>query len=219
MTTAWSTYANRLAKWTEDHLVNRTDAHGRYRLRDRDGSKSFTDKQLLTIEMLAAHYRGRRRDDLVGLHSIAKNETCKYLALDVDQHDDDDGGTAKLNLRAALAWFDKLHGLGFRPLLLDSNGKGGFHLLVLFAKPVPSELTFRFAQWITHDFDAMGLSERPETFPKQKNLEGIKYGNWLRLPGKHHSHNHWSRVWSDNDWLAGEEAIRAILTTTGDSPD
>ena len=44
------------------------------------------------------------------------------------------------------------------------------------------------------------------------------YGDWLRLPGRHHSREHYTRIWNDEPfadtpWLDGHDAIDRILST------
>src|SRR5262249_52933889 len=126
------------------------------------------------------------------------------------------------NLRASLAWYNKLVALGFRPLLEDSNGKGGYHLLPIFTAPISAPLAYEFSHWLTDDYAAHGLRRRPEVFPKQAFVSPRgspgHFGNWLRLPGPHHKSDHWSRVWDGQQWLEGAAAAAHILTLTGDDP-
>src|SRR5262249_20748810 len=42
------------------------------------------------------------------------------------------------------------------------------------------------------------------------------FGNWVRLPGRHHTRDFWSRVWTGEEWVEGDEAIDLILTIAGD---
>ena len=144
----------------------------------------------------------------------------RWLAVDIDRHDEkaDPEATRKF----ALGLYEWLRALGFQVLLLDSNGRGGFHLLVIFDGPVPTEKVHRFGRWLVRDWQAHGLTEAAEVFPKQEAVtaEGRgSYGNWLRLLGRHHTRDHWSRVWDGGRWLDGEPAILAILATTGTSAD
>src|SRR5262249_48951938 len=61
------------------------------------------------------------------------------------------------------------------------------------------------------DYATYGLTAPPETFPKQPRIRPGKYGNWLRLPGRHHTRDHWSRVWDGERWLDGADAVSYIL--------
>ncbi|HNU07287.1 MAG TPA: hypothetical protein PKO33_05920, partial [Pyrinomonadaceae bacterium] len=41
-------------------------------------------------------------------------------------------------------------------------------------------------------------------------------GKWLRMPGRHHTHQHFSKVWSDDDpeepWIEGISAIEHLIS-------
>src|SRR5262249_47165868 len=47
--------------------------------------------------------------------------------------------------------------------------------------------------------------------PKQPCIPPGRYGNWLRLPGRHHTRSHWSRIWDGGRWLEGEAAVAHVL--------
>ncbi|HMB06941.1 MAG TPA: PriCT-2 domain-containing protein, partial [Isosphaeraceae bacterium] len=218
---AWARHAGALAAWTERHLVNRRDAFGRYIAIERRAGRhtASTDKAALTRAVLERHYRGRSTGDLIGLHAIVRAEgeaaACRsrWLGVDIDRHDETVDPEA--TWRAARAWYDRALGLGFRPLLLDSNGDGGYHLVLIFAEPVPTERVFTFGQRLVRDWKDLGLAKAPEIFPKQASIQPGEFGNWLRLPGRHHTRHHYTRVWDGQSWLEGEATIQAILNTTG----
>jgi hypothetical protein len=233
---AWAARADKLAAWTWDRLVNRPDAWGGYRPEEEigkeyvlpDGTKGklgsqTTRKGNLTLEHLARHFAAKDRTDLVGLHSTSTTNTSLWGALDVDWH----GQTstpAAVNWAAALAWYSHLCTLGFHPLLTESNGAGGFHLRVLFAEPVPTPRVFHFLQSLVRDHGKYGMPRPPELFPKQPLLRPRPdgkpgFGNWLRLPGRHHNREHWSRVWDGARWLEGHDAIDFMLALRGDAPE
>lgn len=230
---AWAERRQELAGWTWQHLVNRTDVWGGYRAleevgreyRKADGTLGKLGSQTtrygrLTPARLARHFRGGARYNLVGLHSTGTDNTSRWGAVDVDWH----GPTStapEVNLRAALGWYDRLAGMQFHPLLTDSNGCGGFHLGLLLAEPVPTPRIYHLMQQLVADHAQYGMSATPETFPKQPVVRprpdgrpGL--GNWLRLPGQHHTREHWSRVWDGTRWLDGHTALNHILSLRGD---
>jgi hypothetical protein len=224
--------AGRLASWTWDRLVNRTDAWGAYRpLEDigktfvrKNGSlrklgSQTTRKGELTLDLLAQHFVGRSRRHIIGLHTASADNQSKGGALDVDQHGDDPA-CAEANPLAALHWYDVLAQKGFRPLLTTSDGKGGYHLRVLLAQPIDAGRVRHFLDALTADHHTVGLEKRPEVFPKQADVRRSQkgFGNWLRVPGRHHKRDYWSETWDGSRWLSGSDAIDFMLSLKGDDP-
>ncbi len=225
----WREQAAPLAGWTMSHMVNRTDVWGRYlaesqRKENKDGSRNtaitapFRDergKVFLNVASLEKHYKTQRSSGVLGVHSTSSDLTSRWLGIDVDLHEPEDlSVTAEGNFVAARAWHDALAQMGFDPLLLDSNGIGGFHLLVLFAEPLDTSSVYAFGKQLVSDFDKRGLDQMPEIFPGKPQWN--HYGNWLRLPGRHHTRRHYTRVWNDEPWaedlwLEGHDAIERIL--------
>lgn len=226
---AWRDHAEDLAVWTEDHLANRTDVWGAYLPMDRrgtEGGNNYTapgaDRRFegaLTQGLIKRHFCGEDVGHLIGLHAISSASTCRWLVLDIDKHGENDPATPEANFAAARGWWERLRQLAFSPILLDSNGRGGFHVLTIFAIPAPAAKVFAFGQWLVRDYAERGLQQAPETFPKQAGVTPERpYGNWWRLPGRHHTRDHWSRIWNGDRWVEGREAIKELLGATGDQP-
>ena len=155
---------------------------------------------------------------------MAADNSSRWLAIDIDLHDDDDlSVTAEGNFVAARGWADKLRGMGFDPLLFDSNGKGGFHIWVVFAMAMDTRKVHAFVKELTSDYGLRGLDQQPEVFPSSPHIH--HYGSWLRIPGRHHTRDHYTRVyndeepWDDRTWLEGHDAIDRILGVQLASPD
>jgi hypothetical protein len=237
----WGRRAPELARWAWERLVNRTDVWGGYVAEDQrgkvytrdDGREQVLGKTLtrpargdrgkvfLTEAHLVRHFRARGAGDVVGLHTTGPENTSRWGGVELDHHGQG-GNSPEANRAAALAWYGELRGRGFRPLLTDSNGDGGYHLRFLLTEPAPTPRVFAFLKWLVADHAAHRLSAAPETFPKQPAVtEGGRgqYGNWLRLPGRHHTREHWSRVWDGARWLEGEKAVEFLLALPGDPPD
>jgi hypothetical protein len=233
---AWGARAHELAAWARNRLVNRTDARGGYRPPEEWGKeyvtadgevaklgKTTTRKGGLTTAILRRHFAADDRRDVIGLHSTSTTNTSLWGALDIDWH----GPTSTApgnNSRAAQAWFARLRSQGFHPLLVDSNGQGGFHLWILLASAIATPRVYHFLRQLIADHRDYGMTAPPEQFPKQPEVRPQQngkpgFGNWLRVPGRHHTREHWSRVWDGSRWLDGTSAIDVILALTGDSPD
>jgi hypothetical protein len=221
---AWADRAEELALWAF-LLVNRLDAWGGY-YRTQDASGAWTTQQrtcprvadrgrlLLTRAILERHFRATCTRDVCGLHTTSPDNTSLWGAVDVDWHGPESTAPA-INLRAALAWYDKLAAQGWHPLLTSSNGQGGYHLRLLLAQAIETARLHAFLQLFIRDYRRHGMTAQPETFPKQAQLRS-PYGNWLRLPGRHHTRDYWSEVWDGRCWLAGAAAVEHILQLQGD---
>src|SRR4051794_24561592 len=182
---AWARGSSALAAWAWKWLVNRDDAWGGY-YSDREGNTRQTTHKAgdpigrdgkkargtLSLANLAAHFRATRTDSVLGLHSTSRDGEgrcwSRWLAIDIDRHGDD--GDPEANLRFALHLFGIARDLGFRPLLIDSNGRGGYHLILVFDGPTPTREVFTFARWLIREWEAHGLDGQPETFPKQPGI-------------------------------------------------
>ncbi len=226
----WSIAAERLAAWALERLVNRTDAWGGY-YRKFDKSTQQTETRTTTrkeddvvggspagpldLAKLTAHFRGRHTDHIVGVHALGPDGFGKWVGFDVDAHDDQvDVGR---NENYARFLFSKLSALGFKPLMYSSNGRGGFHVWVLFDSPVPGPLLHSFAAWSVADCTSYGIPA-VEANPKQPFLTPSKrYGNWLRLPGRHHTRDHWPVLWNGSTWLTPDASVSTLLGHKGNS--
>ncbi len=211
---AWAERAGELAAWSLARLANRTDAWGCYTA----AGGQATARGSLTLARLARHFRAAGRADLLGLHTAGPDNLSLGGALDIDRHGE--GGSPDLNLAAALHWHGRMADHGFTPLLTESNGAGGYHLRQLLARPADGAAVFHFLRRLTADYRQLGLASPPEQFPKQPDVRRCAkgLGNWLRLPGRHHRREFWSRAWSGAGWLDGRAAVDFILSLAGDSP-
>lgn len=223
---AWTSRAKDLAAYVWKHHVVRTDRWGCHGPPGDDGrvrkwiypGKEQAKKPLypLTEWLIRKHFEHPKNAwNCVGLLPISTDDMCKWGAIDIDMHDESkDDPTANLN--AALHYFEKLSGLGFNPLLTESNGKGGYHLRVILSEPIKCNRMFHFMRGIVAKFKDFGFIQAPETFPKQSTIEGKKTGNMLRLFGMHPKTKKYLKVYNGEAWLEGKPAIDFILTHTGD---
>ena len=221
----WAAQADRLADWAYATLVNRTDVWGSYlpaakRIKQTFFTAPFPaarGKTFLTKAHLARHFAGLD-GHLMSLHSTSADRTSRWIAVDIDLHEQDEVSTREGNFAAAVAWHDRLVAAGFDPLLFDTNGKGGFHLWVVLAQPVPTADLVAWGLGLVSDWEKRGLPRMPETYPKRPMLEEGSHGDCLRLPGRHPTYEHFTKVWSGDPelpepWLEGINAVERILST------
>jgi hypothetical protein len=233
MLAEWRSRAPELAEWVFRHLVNRTDVWGRYlakRHRKRSGESRagfqgnaitapFRDergKVFLTTSSLEKHFKATD-GGVLGIHSVGSDWSSRWFAIDIDLHDDTDlSVTREGNFVAAREWYEMLQQQGLDPLLLDSNGRGGFHVWVVFDRPMSTRSVRSFVERFVSDYQRRGLDQKPDLFPGEPGANAL--GSWLRLPGRHHTLPHYTRVyndqaWDDRPWLEGHDAIDRILAT------
>ena len=220
----WIRYADELAEWAMERLVNRRDVWSQYTLRDGkvgvvmlpipERRKLGTD--MVTLTKLHRHFQAKSVAHLIGLFSISDHSTCKWFAIDVDLHDEmipNADEIAEANFAAALEWAEKLRADGMDPLLLDSNGVGGYHVWVLLDKEYALADVFDFADDIRSAWNRLGLPRKPEIFPPKRLVEPEDLPYTLRTPGRHHTRHFYTRVWNfdaiggENEWLEGGDAI------------
>ena len=167
----WHHRADELAGWTERRMVNRRDISGGYYIGDDGKVCLTTSHDSLTRPRIIRHYHATTISDVLGQHTTARVllepgiEACLSLwgAADIDQHGEGDFSAA--NESAAMAWHDDLVGLGFHPLLVDSNGKGGFHLRVLFEDPTITQHVRQLCRWLVRDWKSGGSNMSQKFFP------------------------------------------------------
>jgi hypothetical protein len=224
---AWHERAAELARWSWQHFVNRTDLWGAYSSVERRGKEysrtdgstakapsNYTKYGELTIARLIRHFQGMRAEHVLGLHTTGPDNTCKWGGYDIDNHGAADPA---VNLRTAFTLYDLLRERGFNPLLNGSNGRGGYHLRILLSTPVPCRDLFHFLAVIRQQAGFAG-----EQFSKQAAVAAPghrgQFGNWLRVPGRHHTRDCWSEVFDGERWLEGEGAVAFLLHCQGDAP-
>jgi hypothetical protein len=226
----WMRYADDLAEWAMERLVNRRDVWSQYTLKDGkirvfmlpvpERRKLGTD--MVTITKLQRHFQGKSPAHLIGLFSISDHSTCKWFAVDVDLHDEtvaNAGEIAEANFAAALEWAEKLRSMGMDPMLLDSNGVGGYHVWVLLDKEYQLADVFDFADDLRSNWQELGLPRKPEIFPPKRVVAKDDLPYTLRVPGRHHTRLFYTRVWNfdaiagENEWLEGGDAIEAMIST------
>jgi hypothetical protein len=223
----WQRYSDKLAEWAMERLVNRRDVWSQYTLKNgrvavvmlpiKERRKAGTD--MVTLNKLKRHFAARAVSHLIGLHSISDHQTAKWFAIDVDLHDENVPNADELklaNFAACLEWSRKLREAHLDPILMDSNGVGGFHIWVLLDREYPLADVYDYVSDIRSNWEALGLPRKPEVFPPKRAVEEDDLPYTLRLPGRHHTRLHYTRVWNfdsfgDNDWLEGGEAIEALM--------
>ena len=223
----WEERADVLAQWAMERLVNRRDVWSQYTLRgDKIGvvmlpipERRALGTDMVTLQKLRRHFAGRSRSHLIGLHAFSDHNTAKWFAVDVDLHNPTVANADELaaaNLAACLTWAGRLREKFLDPCVMDSSGAGGYHVWALLDREYPLADVFEFVSELRDDWADFGLPRRPEVFPPRAHVEPGHLPYALRLPGRHHTNHHYTRVWNfetmgESEWLEGAEAIEALI--------
>ncbi len=191
-----------------NRLVNRTDRWGVYRIEEgKVVNKTGPSDTEVASATRAGKERKLSRADLkrhirqmfvlnkglpLGVHAISKENTCKWIAWDVDKHGDRIPENVPRAARDAIFGF-VLNKLGLRCVVVDSGG-GGWHIWVPLSEPVDSTE----AHLVAHRVRGVGAKVWPpelgrpkiDAFPQAPIHNGPTHkkncgGWWLRLPGRH----------------------------------
>ena len=227
---AWQANANKLGALTFERFAVRTDACGLYVKSNvspfdySPGPNNTTAKLNSSNELrgiLNKHFRGIQT---AGLHSQNADSQCRWFGIDLDCKEwyPEREERAARNLAYALTIADRLRKRGFHVIVEASNGIGGYHVWVLLDSYVPQAWVYHFLQSLVADAEDCGFGkftdingdeqkDLPETFPKQADCKG-KFGNWLRLPGRHHRMTeHWSRFVVEGELFSIDDSVQAWI--------
>lgn len=214
---AWIENSTDLANSAIKHFVNREFEAPIYSDHWHLSRPVLNSGLLVHKNVLINHFRGIQT---AGAYTTDDNGLCKWAAIDIDAHRPDSNPVA--NEKYAFILFKRLEEIGITSIIEDS-GSGGFHIWILFEKPVSAKSLYRFLTWLTEDSTTHNVgNEDIDLRPAQATLAatGKKIGNLLRLPGKHHKRDFWSRLsLGSRDWLTGREAVQVLLEPPLNAPD
>ena len=91
----------------------------------------------MTVDLLRSHFAALNTDNLIGLYTTSLGDECRWMVIDLDRHEASPTKSPPAMQRFALHVVDALTGFGFRPLLIDSNGRGGFHIFTFLTSRCP----------------------------------------------------------------------------------
>jgi putative DNA primase/helicase len=221
---AFATKADALANKVMTEWIVTTNRHGYYWLSDGTNPKYpkgwtvSTAKDPLTAEKLISHFKHkdypntfgspRHRVGILMQGRINDAWQSKGVCIESDNHGDDTPENRAEALIRAFKICDNIRKLGIRPLLEESNGKGGCHIWVFFRTLIPLATARAFGQAMIADVDPS-----TEVFPKQSTLPIDGVGNWVRLPGKHYKSEAVSSFYDFDaaKWLTAAHGVDMML--------
>lgn len=196
---------NDIAKWINATLVNRRDCYGLY---TKDGPRTIKQQysQFTKLDAISIANWIENKDSF-GLHVVSLNNTCRFMVFDLDNH----LGMTN-NLPNAKLLTDVLADLGHKSVIEDSDGKGGFHVWVIWDRPIDSKSVFDFGRLV---LDRSGIN-KIELFPKQPvNTSQNPLGNWIRMPGRNPRTGNSSRFMQSIDgvWFDWQDRFDLIANS------
>lgn len=179
-------------------LVNRSDCCGGYYGKQATTHKDCHLDWLPMREAMEQHFAGNR---IIGLHTTSRANTCRWVAFDLDAHG---GENERDNLAVASIIAGRLEQHGLDPYIFSSDGRGGIHVWAVFDSEQPADEAYDLARRVADGLIA-------EAFPKQPGVEPGRYGNWIRLPGRHYKREHWSEVRTNGQWGTMQQTADAFV--------
>jgi len=197
----WFAVHDDLTQLIHNKLVNRDDRYVLTTLRSRYATK--IDEPTDFREWYKSHG--------VSTYDTSADNTCKWMAFDVDDH----SGEGTDTLGTALAIVSCLRKYGYLPLL-EKSSANSYHVWVAFNNPIPSSLAYRL---IEHIYNVVPWEVEPEIRPT-KFEESTPYGTSLRLPGIHGGRRTYSGFTDDDgdSWHYTPELFLDWLRQPGDDP-
>ena len=145
-------------------------------------------KKPLTPDTIIRHCKGW---ETISLYAISEANTCKWVCLDIDDHD---GTEAEKTTAYTFKLVATIRDLGFEPLVENSGGGGGWHVWLLFREPILSQVAYRFGHWLVESH--CPATATVEVFPSQECLtDTSRFGLAVRVPGFHPKREAWSRIY------------------------
>jgi hypothetical protein len=210
----WIELAEQLQDFASSRFINRVDVCGTYVKKETEPDapfSGFTGSNLKPCDILS-HFHGEIHENngflttCIGAHTIDGTNFCKWIAFDVDRHDD--RVTVEGNWQIVQSLLRSVESMGLKAVVEDSNGDGGFHIWIFLFPSMPSTDAHALAAKIREDAGVYC-----EIYPKQAFLDPGQKGNWLRLPGKHPNREHWSKFWDGNAWVGPQALLDAPVNS------
>ena len=145
----WIRHAPALADWVLARLKVRSDAHGAYRIKADGRREAYVERSDLDRARLIAHFTASDANALVGVHPASPADTARFTVVDVDAHGPD--ADAEKNLAYAIHAHDKARDAGLDCRLMQSDGAGGHHLILVYKEEVPVRDAWRLGKWLVAD--------------------------------------------------------------------
>lgn len=165
----------------------------------------------LTINDILAHLQGRsyNASDVIGVYPLLKNNTCRFLVFDFDNHEK--GAEKKDFANTDEAWMEEVEAMrtictlnGIDPLVERSRSGKGAHLWIFFDKPIPAVLARRFGSALlekgAEQVNLKSFKYYDRMLPAQDSLPEGGLGNLIALPLQGQALRKGNSAFIDSNW-------------------
>ena len=161
----------------------------------------------LTIDSIMSHLKG---NEVIGVYPLHKDNTCRFLVFDFDNHDKDAGNDfANKDER----WKEEVDAMreicqlnGIDPLIERSRSGKGAHIWIFFDKPISSILARNFGNALldkgAEQVNLKSFKYYDRMIPAQDSMPKGGLGNLIALPLQGQALKDGNSAFIDENWNA-----------------
>lgn len=173
----------------------------------------------LTKEEIIAHLQGKSdtSSDVIGIYPLLKNNTCRFLVFDFDNHEQDDFANVDDTWKEEVEALRKICVLNaIDPLVERSRSGKGAHIWIFFDKPISAQLARQFGMALL-DKGAENINLKSFTYydrmlPAQDILPQGGLGNLIALPLQGQALKNGDSAFIDENWNAYKNQWKILMS-------
>lgn len=161
----------------------------------------------LTIDSIKSHLKG---NEIIGVYPLHKDNTCRFLVFDFDNHDKD-AGNDFANIDDS--WKEEVNAMreicqlnGIDPLIERSRSGKGAHIWIFFDKPISSILARNFGNALldkgAEQVNLKSFKYYDRMIPAQDSMPKGGLGNLIALPLQGRALKDGNSAFIDENWNA-----------------
>ena len=161
----------------------------------------------LTIDSIMSHLKG---NEVIGVYPLHKDNTCRFLVFDFDNHDKD-AGNDFANIDES--WKEEVNAMrticqmnGIDPLIERSRSGKGAHIWIFFDKPISAILARNFGNALldkgAEQVNLKSFKYYDRMIPAQDSMPKGGLGNLIALPLQGQALKDGNSAFIDENWNA-----------------
>lgn len=161
----------------------------------------------LTIDSIMSHLKG---NEVIGVYPLHKDNTCRFLVFDFDNHDKD-AGNDFANIDES--WKEEVDAMreicqlnGIDPLIERSRSGKGAHIWIFFDKPISAILARNFGNALldkgAEQVNLKSFKYYDRMIPAQDSMSKGGLGNLIALPLQGRALKDGNSAFIDENWNA-----------------